>query len=150
MFSPFNMASYFVDRHVAEGRGGRTAVVCEGRRYSYAEIAAMINQAGNTLRRAGVEPGDRVLIVLPDSPEFVAAYFGAIKIGAVAVPTSTALRPADYAYLIEESQAKLVVGEDGIPGLASSGTELECAPTSAEAAAFWLWASGTTGPPKAN
>src|ERR1035441_6488168 len=103
----FNLASHFVDRHIAEGRGSQTAIVYEGGRYSYAEIGALVNQAGNALRRAGVERGDRVLIVLPDSPEFVAAYFGAIKIGAVAVPTSTALRPADYAYLAAESQAKI-------------------------------------------
>jgi benzoate-CoA ligase family protein len=145
----FNLASYFVDRHVAEGRGSWTAMVCEGRRYTYAETAALVNQAGNALGRAGVRPGDRVLIVMADGPRFVAAYFGAIKIGAVAVPTSTALRPADYACLIEESQAKLVVGDEGIPGLASCGTELACAPTSAEDAAFWLWTSGSTGSPKA-
>jgi benzoate-CoA ligase family protein len=145
----FNLAWYFVDRHVAEGRGGWTAIVCEGRRYTYAEVAALVNQAGNAFGRAGVQPGDRVLIVVADGPEFVAAYFGAIKIGAVAVPTSTALRPADYAYLIEESQAKLVVGEEGIPGLESCGTELECASTSADDAAFWLWTSGSTGSPKA-
>jgi benzoate-CoA ligase len=145
----FNMASYFVDRHVAEGRGGRTAIVCEGRRYSYAEIAAMVNQAGNALRGAGVERGDRVLIVLPDSPEFVAAYFGAIKIGAVAVPTSTALRPADYAYLAQESQAKMVVTERGWQGSAPAATELECAATLPDDPAFWLWTSGSTGPPKA-
>jgi benzoate-CoA ligase family protein len=145
----FNLASYFVDRHVAEGRGGSTAIVCQGRRYSYAEIAALVNQAGNAFGHAGVQPGDRVLFILADGPEFVAAYFGAIKIGAVAVPTSTALRPADYAYLIEESQAKLVVGEEGIPGLESCGTALECAPTSADDAAFWLWTSGSTGSPKA-
>jgi benzoate-CoA ligase family protein len=145
----FNLASYFVDRHVAEGRGGRTAIVCDGRRYTYAEIAALVNRAGNAFRRAGVLPGDRVLIVVADGAEFVAAFFGAIKIGAVAVPTSTALRPADYAYLLEESQAKLVVGDEGIPGLESCGPELECAPTSADDAAFWLWTSGSTGSPKA-
>ena len=145
----FNLAWYFVDRHVAEGRGGCTAVVCEGRRYTYAEIGALVNRAGNALGQAGVKPGDRVMIVVADGPEFVAAYFGAIKIGAVAVPTSTALRPADYAYLLEESQAKLVVGEEGIPGLASCGTELECTPTTADDAAFWLWTSGSTGSPKA-
>jgi acyl-coenzyme A synthetase/AMP-(fatty) acid ligase len=132
----FNLASYFVDRHVAEGRGGRTAIVCDGRRYTYAEIAALVNRAGNAFRRAGVLPGDRVLIVVADGAEFVAAFFGAIKIGAVAVPTSTALRPADYAYLLEASQAKLVVGEEGIPGLESCGPELECAPTSADDAAY--------------
>ncbi len=145
----FNLASYFVDRHVSEGRGGRTAIVCEGRRTTYAEVAAQVNQAGNALRRAGVEPGDRVMIVMRDCPEFVAAYFGAMKIGAVAVPTSTALRPADYAYLVEESQAKLVVGDEGIAGLEACPTELTGSPTSPDSPAFWLWTSGSTGPPKA-
>ncbi len=142
----FNLAWYFVDRHIAEGRGSHTAIVCGGRRYSYAEIAALVNQAGNALRRAGVERGDRVLIVLPDSPEFVAAYFGTIKIGAVAVPTSTALRPADYVYLAEESQAKIIVSE---PIWHTEPPALDCAPTSADDPAFWLWTSGSTGPPKA-
>ncbi|MGA2576640.1 MAG: benzoate-CoA ligase family protein [Bryobacteraceae bacterium] len=142
------MASYFVDRHVAEGRGGHTAVVYESRCYTYAEIAALVDCAGSALRRAGVERGDRVLIVLPDSPEFVAAYFGAIKIGAVAVPTSTALRPADYAHLTEESQAKMVVSEPIWPA-DSLAAPLDCAPTSADDPAFWLWTSGSTGPPKA-
>jgi len=145
----YNLASYFVDRHIAEGRGSRTAIVFEGRRYSYAEIAALVNQAGNALRRAGVDRGDRVLIVLPDSPDFVAAYFGAIKIGAVAVPTSTALRPADYTHMAEESQAKLVISEPGWQCESAAPPELDCAPTSPDDPAFWLWTSGSTGPPKA-
>jgi acyl-coenzyme A synthetase/AMP-(fatty) acid ligase len=49
---PFNLASHFVDRHIAEGRGSRTAVVYEGRRYSYAEIAALVNQAGKAWNAA--------------------------------------------------------------------------------------------------
>jgi len=145
----FNLASYFVDRHVTGGRGSRTAIVCEGRRTTYAEIAALVNQAGNALLRAGVGPGDRVMIAMPDCPGFVAAYFGAMKIGAVAVPTSTALRPADYACLAAESEAKLVVTGEGIPGLESCSSELDCAPTSADDPAFWLWTSGSTGSPKA-
>src|ERR1017187_8557594 len=145
----FNLASYFVDRHIAEGRGTQTAIVYEGGRYSYAEIAALVNQAGNWLRRAGVEQGDRVLIILPDSPEFVAAYFGAIRIGAVAVPTSTALRPADYAYLAAESQAKIVWAQIGDVQYEHEPPELDCAPTAPDDPAFWLWTSGSTGPPKA-
>lgn len=145
----FNLASYYVDRHVSEGHGERTAIVYEGRPISYAEVAAQVNQAGNALRQAGVAPGDRVMIVLPDSPEFVAAYFGAMKIGAVAVPTSTALRPADYAYLEEESGAKVVVGGKGLPNLESRSADLDAFPTSPHDAAFWLWTSGSTGQPKA-
>jgi benzoate-CoA ligase len=146
---PFNLASYFVDRHVDGGRGGKTAVIHQGRRYTCQEIAALVNQAGNALRRAGVERGDRVLIVLADSPAFVAAYFGAMKLGAVAVPTSTALRPADYTFLIEESQAKVVVSDAEPLAAASESPELDCALTAAEDPALWLWTSGSTGPPKA-
>lgn len=145
----FNLASYFVDRHLVEGRADRPAIIFENRRHRYAEIAARMNQAGNALRRAGVESGDRVLIILPDSPAFVAAYFGAMKIGAVAVPTSTALRPADYAYLVEDSRAKVVVTESQPLDCALESPELEAAPTTADDAAFWLWTSGSTGPPKA-
>jgi benzoate-CoA ligase len=148
-FDTFNLAGYFIDRHIAEGRGGRTAIVYEGVSYSYAEVAALVEQAGNWLRREGVERGDRVLIVLRDSPEFVAAYFGAIKIGAVAVPTSTALRPEDYRYLAEESQAKIVVTEPKWQTEASAPRPLDCAPTSPDGPAFWLWTSGSTGAPKA-
>jgi acyl-coenzyme A synthetase/AMP-(fatty) acid ligase len=50
-----------------------------------------------------------VLLVLPDTAEFAAAYFGTKKIGAVAVPTSTVLRAADYAYFLEESQARIAI-----------------------------------------
>jgi benzoate-CoA ligase family protein len=145
----FNLAFHFVDRHLAEGRAGKTAVICAGRRYTYDEIAARVNQAGNALRRRGVGPGDRVLIILPDSPEFVAAYFGAMKIGAVAVPTSTALRPPDHAYLIEESRAKVVISESTPLDGALESAELEAANTPADDPAFWLWTSGSTGPPKA-
>ena len=146
MAERFNLAHHFVDRHLAEGRAEKTAVIFEDRRYTYGDIAALINQAGNALRRAGVVAGDRVMIVLPDSPAFVAAYFGAIKIGAVAVPTSTALGEPDYAQLARESEAKVVL-EQGWQ--ASGPAELECAPTAPGDPAFWLWTSGSTGSPKA-
>jgi benzoate-CoA ligase family protein len=149
MAERLNLATYFVDRHLAEGRGEKTAVIDEDRRYTYAEIAALVNRAGNALRRAGVGPGDRVLIILQDSPEFVATYFGAMKIGAVAVPTSTALRAGDYTYLIEDSQAKVVVSEASPLDTVHESPEMECAATSVDDTAFWLWTSGSTGPPKA-
>ena len=50
-----------------------------------------------------------MLLVLPDTPEFAASYFGTMKIGAVAVPTSTALRASDYAYFLEESRARVAI-----------------------------------------
>src|SRR6266513_693829 len=93
---PYNLAADFVDRHVAEGRGDRPAIRCEGRVWTYREIFERINRAGRLLKALGVQEEQRVLIVLPDSPDFAVSYFAAIKIGAVAVPTNTALSAEEY------------------------------------------------------
>jgi len=105
----YNLADHFVDRHVREGRGDKTAVICGHQRLTYADIAAAVNHVGNGLRELGLQPGERVLLVLPDIPEFAAAYFGVMKIGAVAVPTNTALRASDYGYFLKESQARAAI-----------------------------------------
>ena len=105
----YNLVCHFIDRHLREGRGDKTAIVCGGLQYTYAEIAAQVNRIGNVLLELGLYEEQRVLLVLPDIPEFAAAYFGTMKIGAVAVPTSTALRKDDYAYFLEESRAKVAI-----------------------------------------
>ena len=105
----FNAATYFVDRNVAQGRGERTAVLCEDRRLTYADVQRMVNQTGNALLAGGVRMEERVLLLLLDSPELVASFFGAIKIGAVPIPTNTNLQPADYAYLLNDSRARLAI-----------------------------------------
>jgi len=175
----FNLASYMVDRHVSEGRGSKTAIVADGQRLSYAQFAAQMNQVGNALRRLGMQEGQRVLLLLPDSSEFAAAFFGAVKIGAVPVPCNTSLRSADYSYFLNETRARVlfvhssllpqvqsalsshtflrhtvVVGDrcDGYPNweqlLSDSSPVLDTAPTGKDDVAFWLWTSGSTGPPK--
>ena len=105
----FNLVDHFVDRHVREGRGEKTAIRCDGQRLTYSQVAEQVNRAGNGFRELGVQEEQRVLLLLPDCPELAAAYFGAMKIGAVAVPTSTALRSADYAYFLTESKAKALI-----------------------------------------
>ncbi len=105
----YNLADHFVDRHIREGRGEKIAIVSESRRLTYREIAEQVNRVGNGLRQLGLEEEQRVLLVLPDVPEFAAAYFGTMKIGAVAVPASTALRAGDYAYFLEESRARVAI-----------------------------------------
>src|ERR1700685_4642946 len=105
----YNLVDHFVDRHIREGRGEKIAIVSESRRLTYREIAEQVNRVGNGLRQLGLEEEQRVLLVLPDVPEFAAAYFGTMKIGAVAVPASTALRPGDYAYFLEESRARVAI-----------------------------------------
>lgn len=105
----YNLVDHFVDRHLRHGRGYKAAIICGHQQYSYAEVAAQINRVGNGLRRLGLQREQRVLLLLPDIPEFTAAHFGTMKAGAVAVPTNTALRAADYAYFLEESQAGIAI-----------------------------------------
>src|SRR5438093_13033184 len=74
----------------------------------------MVDRTGNALRALGIEPEQRVALVLPDSPEFVAAFLGAIKIGAIPVTLSTLLTEGDYAYLLADCRARAVVVADGL------------------------------------
>ncbi len=112
----FNLAAFLLDRHLAEGRAGKIAVYYEGEAITYAELAEAANRLGNALLGLGVEPENRVMICLPDCPEFLASYFGAMKIGAVPVPVSTMAVPQDYLYYLNDSRAKvLIVAQDLAP-----------------------------------
>jgi benzoate-CoA ligase family protein len=99
----FNVAAHFLEAPAAL-HPERLAIVGEPREVTYGELAALANRAGNALRSNGVSRGDRVLIVLPDSAEFIAAFFGAAKVGAVAVPVNPFARSSDYIHYLENSQ----------------------------------------------
>ena len=105
----FNVATYFVDRNVAAGRGGHVAIECGDARITYDEVLRNVNRTGNALRRLGVRPEERVLLLLLDGPEFVYGFFGAIKIGAVPIPLNTLWKPADYQHVIRDSRASVLV-----------------------------------------
>lgn len=99
----FNIAEFFLDAPAAR-HPHRTAIVGEPHRMSYAALSALANRVGHALLERGVSPGDRVLIVLPDSAEFMASFFGTAKIGAVAVPVNPFARFADYIHYIADSR----------------------------------------------
>jgi len=103
-----NIAVQFVDAPAAL-HPGRTAIAGEPRAVSYGELAALTNRAGNALRAQGVSRGDRVLIALPDSAEFVAAFFGAAKIGAVAVPVNPFARSSDYIHYLKNCAPRVAI-----------------------------------------
>ena len=105
----FNAASAFLDRNVAEGRGAKTAIFYEGTAYTYAQVAELSNRVGNGLLELGIDLEQRVALLLLDSPQFAAAFFGAIKIGAVAVPMNTMMRSQDYVYMLNDSRARVLL-----------------------------------------
>jgi benzoate-CoA ligase len=113
--SQFNVATYFVDRNVDEGRGNNVAIEYGDERITYRQVLERVNRFGNSLREAlGVRIEERVLVLLLDCPEYAYSFFGAIKIGAVPIPTNTLLKSADYEYILNDSRARVVVVSEAL------------------------------------
>ncbi len=104
----FNAASYYVDRHVAEGRGGKTAFIDAGGAHSYGDLARMVNRVASALTAAGVRPESRVAMVMLDSVHFPATFFGAIKAGIVPVAVNTLLTAEHYRYILGDCRAQVL------------------------------------------
>jgi benzoate-CoA ligase family protein len=170
----FNAAEAYIDRHLAEGRSAKLALRTLSQDVTYAGLAENVNRYGNALLGLGIKPGERVLMVVKDCPEFPYVFWGAIKAGIVPVPLNTLWRSGDYQYVIENSQcAGLVYSPeyaaevepalataqhkparamklDGAKGglqdaAAQSGKDLKAVASKPEDDCFWLYSSGTTG-----
>ncbi len=116
----FNVATHFVDRNVQEGRGAKVAIECGDERVTYQQLLDNTNRVGNALLALGVRAEERVLLLLLDTPEFLYSFFGAIKIGAVAVPVNTQAKPQDYEYILNDCRARVaLVSEPLLPHLQS-------------------------------
>jgi len=105
----FNAAAALVDVHLAEGRADKTAILSGDAALTYRDLYHTVNRFGNVLKGLDVRFEERVALLLPDSPEWCAAFFGAIKMGAVAVPLNTMLMPENYKYLLNDSRARVLV-----------------------------------------
>ena len=122
----FNVASYFVDRHLAACGGSAPAFLYEDRVLTYADVADLASRTGNALLELGVRMEDRVFMLCLDAPEFVGTFWGAIKVGAVPIPVNTLMRAADYLYFLNDSRAKVAV--ISAPLMAEVGPVLAQAP----------------------
>ena len=90
----------------------KAAIVFEGREFTYAELNELSAQAAHRLTLADVSPDDRVAIMLPNVPSFVVWYFGALRVGAIAVSISTRLAEKEVAFVVSDCDAKVFVAED--------------------------------------
>lgn len=169
-----NAAAVFVDEPLARGWADRPAFRHRGRTLTYGAVADLTSRAGHVLAGLGVEIEQRVLLALDDSPAFVAAFWGALKLGAVAVPVNPLLGPEECAFILEDSRARVAVVEPAVAArlgagaggrrwlrhlivagpdwegrLATAPATLEAADTVADDIAYWGYTSGSTGPPKA-
>lgn len=114
--APFNMAAYVL----AAGAGNPDKIALQivratgAERWSYARLVAAVRGTGTGLLRAGLEPGDRVLLRLGNSVDFPVAYLGAIAVGLVPVPTSTQLTGPEITRMAATINPKLVLSSDGV------------------------------------
>ncbi len=102
-----------LERNLADRAGKRALEGPAGER-TFAEVAAEANRVGNGLRELGVRAEDRVAILLPDSPEWAAAFFGTLKVGGVALGVNTLLTPAEHAYILRDGKARILITDGSL------------------------------------
>src|SRR5436309_12946126 len=88
----FNVATWFVDRNVAQGRGTAPAFHYEDRTLTYGDVHDRVNRTGNALRERGVEQENRVLVLRQHPTEFLGALSGAIKTARTPIPAYARIR----------------------------------------------------------
>src|SRR4051794_40235193 len=103
-----NASEYLLDRQLGAGHGDRIALTGVAGEVTYAELHERVLRAAAGLRAIGLQPEQRVLMVMADSPEFVVVYLAAMRMGAVPVPVSTMTRPEGLAELLRDSRARLI------------------------------------------
>ncbi|MFP6683025.1 MAG: AMP-binding protein, partial [Gammaproteobacteria bacterium] len=105
----FNAATFFIDGHIEANRSEKIAIIDDDGRYSYGDLAAKVSRAGNALTALGLAPESRVAMIMIDSIDFLAVFWGAIKAGLIPVPINTLLTSDNYAYILEDCRAQTLV-----------------------------------------
>jgi len=158
-----NAAEHLLGAAALARHGARTALICGEESVTYAELALRVRRSAGALAALGVRPGDRVLLMMRDTPAFAAAWLGAVHAGAVAIGVNSRLADADVRHIARDSGAKLALMEaffatqraalaDDIPIVRSE--DLRDAPeappfdATPDSPALMLYSSGTTGRPK--
>jgi len=162
-----NAAEHLLGEAALSRFGRRVALLCGNEQVSFAELGARMRRAAAAWQSLGAGPGDRVLILLRDTPEFAAAWLGALYAGAVVIAANAKLSTSDLQFMFEDSAARLFLAEDeSSPSISAFAGErcvsfahwrhsvAQAAPLADPAElqpidpAFWLYSSGTTGHPK--
>lgn len=170
----FNVAAYLLNNNLERGNSQKVAFFSRNDAYTYEQLYRNVQQAARLLASLGLERENRLAILLPDSPELVFAFWGAVWLGAVPVPINTACSVEEVQYILRDSRAKILLsscqwqtklapiespflqqvpptdGDNSFLSLLSQQPEapLPCAETARDEPAFWLYTSGSTGMPK--
>ena len=169
----FNVAAHFLELNLEAKRGDKVAFYYRNETYTYSEVSSWARRMASFLAQLELERENRIAILLPDTPEFVFAFWGAIWLGLVPVPVNTASTLEDIQYILQDCRAKLLLtnqawcekltplespylkhilpvdGENPlIAQLTQQDAQIPWEKTHREEPAFWLYTSGSTGKPK--
>ncbi len=118
MSESFNACAYLLDRRLAAGDENRLALTGPGGELTYGQLHQQVLRAAGALRGIGLQPEQRMVMCMADSPEFVIAYLAAMRIGAIPVPMSTMTNAAGLGELLRDSRARLLAVTGEFAGLA--------------------------------
>jgi 4-hydroxybenzoate-CoA ligase/benzoate-CoA ligase len=105
----YNAATWFIDRHLKEGRADKAAFIDADGSHTYGQLAEKVNRAGNALKGLGLRMENRIAMIMLDTVDFPAVFWGAVKAGIVPIPLNTLLTTGDYGYMLSDSRARVLV-----------------------------------------
>lgn len=168
----FNLAQHCLAR-AAAATPGKTALIVVGdverletaERWTYAALDRTVRSVAAGLLAEGLQPGDRIMLRLPNTGDYALVFYGAIAAGIVPIPVSSTLTEAEMAFLLDDSEAAAIVHTAGLavrampPGCKALDEEAIArlkataplpgyARTRAGAPAYMIYTSGTTSRPK--
>ncbi|MCS6805396.1 MAG: benzoate-CoA ligase family protein [Acidobacteriota bacterium] len=107
-----NASVALLDENVHQGRGQRVAIYWERQAITYGQLLDQVARFAASLLEAGIRPGDRVLLRLPNRPEFVIAWLSILRIGAIAVATMPLLRSRELITILDDCRPRLAICQD--------------------------------------
>src|SRR5215471_6291417 len=110
----YNAVTWLLDRNVEEGRGKKLAFDDTVSRLTYGELQQQTRRAANMLRRLGVRREERVAMIMLDTTDFPVVFLGAIRAGMVPVPLNTLLTAEQYAYILADCRARVLVVSEAL------------------------------------
>ena len=166
----FNAVHYLLKKHLNNDVADKAAIIFEERSLSYSQLNVLTEQYAHFLFSNGIVAGDRVLLLLNDSPDWIAMFLACLQVNVIAVPVNTFCKEHDLRYFLQDSGAKLLVSEDALLmhfdikrvlldldvrvinlsdiDISDSPRFTSCTAVNDDTPAFMLYTSGSTGSPK--